>query len=212
VPVPRSDKHPNGFVLLWASPNLALDLLGGLPRRVRAQKGYLKGPEGVKWSYYEHPTLGYKVRTVEELLDGKNLDFMRLSGETMETFNNKVDAKVRRAVRALKDELDLKDSEVVPLPVLFRNLGASIGRSTTWYAEALTPGVVNLSSMGEVSLVPDPFIPVFREYVVKTLQEAGQKKPIFIDDWPIYHKGMGEVHCGSNMRRTPFPKEWLWKQ
>ena len=43
-----------------------------------------------------------------------------------------MDAKVRRAVRALKDELDLKDSEVVPLPVLFHNRGAKIGRSTGW--------------------------------------------------------------------------------
>ena len=30
----------------------------------------------------------------------------------------------------------------------------------------------------------------------------------FVDDWDVYHLGLGEVHCGSNVRRTPTVGWW----
>ena len=32
--------------------------------------------------------------------------------------------------------------------------------------------------------------------------------PIYLDDWEIYHLGLGEVHCGSNVVRTPSNEDW----
>ena len=30
----------------------------------------------------------------------------------------------------------------------------------------------------------------------------------FVDDWDVYHMGLGEVHCGTNMTRTPRDDWW----
>jgi protein-arginine deiminase len=34
----------------------------------------------------------------------------------------------------------------------------------------------------------------------------------FIDDWDTYHLGLGEVHCGTNVRRTPTASWWTTAQ
>ena len=30
----------------------------------------------------------------------------------------------------------------------------------------------------------------------------------FVDDWDVYHMGLGEVHCGTNMTRSPRDNWW----
>ena len=30
----------------------------------------------------------------------------------------------------------------------------------------------------------------------------------FVDDWDVYHMGLGEVHCGTNMTRAPRDDWW----
>jgi protein-arginine deiminase len=30
---------------------------------------------------------------------------------------------------------------------------------------------------------------------------------VFLDDWDVYHMGLGEVHCGSNVKREA-PRTW----
>ena len=30
----------------------------------------------------------------------------------------------------------------------------------------------------------------------------------FVDDWDVYHMALGEVHCGTNMTRTPMDDWW----
>jgi protein-arginine deiminase len=32
--------------------------------------------------------------------------------------------------------------------------------------------------------------------------------PYWLDDWASYHLMWGEVHCGSNTRRTPIGQWW----
>jgi protein-arginine deiminase len=32
---------------------------------------------------------------------------------------------------------------------------------------------------------------------------------VFIDDWSTYHMALGEVHCGTNVRRTPVDPWWI---
>jgi hypothetical protein len=30
----------------------------------------------------------------------------------------------------------------------------------------------------------------------------------FLDDWDVYHMGLGEVHCGSNVKREATAEWW----
>ena len=30
----------------------------------------------------------------------------------------------------------------------------------------------------------------------------------FVDNWDIYHLALGEVHCGTNVQRTPAEDWW----
>ena len=32
----------------------------------------------------------------------------------------------------------------------------------------------------------------------------------FVDDWSVYHNGRGEIHCGTNVRRTGTPATPWW--
>ena len=32
--------------------------------------------------------------------------------------------------------------------------------------------------------------------------------PHFVDDWFVFHMGLGEVHCGTNAQRTPAGSWW----
>ena len=66
--------------------------------------------------------------------------------------------------------------------------------------------------------VPKPFGPrdgqgdVFENYVSG---EFADKLPgagvIFLDDWNTYHRMEGEIHCGTNAKRTPPPDVKWWE-
>lgn len=194
--VPANTKK--GFVLLWASPSRAMELLEGLPGRLRQDRGYLSA------AHYTH----YNCHSVDELLD---LDWKTINKEvagflgqqSLKDFNRKVEQKIRQNVEIFKRELDLDDADIKAVPVLFCN----DRRGVSWGAFALTPGMVNLSSWGHLSVIPRPFIPIFQNDFANTLKPLGQV-PEFIDDWSIYHIMEGEVHCGSNTRRQPFDRAW----
>ncbi|HJT79075.1 MAG TPA: protein-arginine deiminase family protein [Gemmataceae bacterium] len=190
--VPANTKH--GFALLWASPERALELLQDLPPETRQDPRYLDP------RYGRH----YGLQTVEDILQARSVGGSTFlgPGQDLQTYNLRAAAKVRRARDTLQKELGLGDDEVFEVPVLFANEQPHV-----WAALALTPGMVNLSSMGRVSLVPDPLIPAFREDCARTLRALGQT-PVFIDDWALYHTMAGEVHCGSNQLRKPFDRKW----
>jgi hypothetical protein len=84
---------------------------------------------------------------------------------------------------------------------------------------ALTPGTVNLivaniEGKGPILAVPDPFFrpenvgpendPLAQDFVNR--MPAGLTVA-FIDDWYSYHLLDGEVHCGTNVTRTPL-EDW----
>jgi hypothetical protein len=50
--------------------------------------------------------------------------------------------------------------------------------------------------------IPDDTVDLFEAYMHVKLTELGLKVH-FIEDWDEYHVGEGEVHCGTNVRRTP---------
>jgi hypothetical protein len=87
-------------------------------------------------------------------------------------------------------------------------------------ALALTPGMVNLAVVnvdGEPLrlIIADPFLrpdgaaqasdPMIQAF--SALLPAGYE-PHFVDDWNDYHLSWGEVHCGTNVQRTPTAQWW----
>ncbi|MCA9711666.1 MAG: hypothetical protein KDK70_37875, partial [Myxococcales bacterium] len=112
-------------------------------------------------------------------------------------------------------ELGLEESDVLRMPSLFETIGGCGGGTA-----ALIPGMVNLivANMpnGESHLfIPDPFFrtnlgdqstdPVIEAF---TNNLPPSLIPHYVDDWDVYHLGLGEVHCGTNMTQTPTANWW----
>lgn len=61
--------------------------------------------------------------------------------------------------------------------------------------------------------IPKPFGPKVNgqcvlEAEMRSLLEPLGLNCIFVDDFATYHLKLGEVHCGSNVRREPFEFKW----
>jgi protein-arginine deiminase len=63
--------------------------------------------------------------------------------------------------------------------------------------------------------IPDPFIrsDLNNQSSDPFIQALEDRLPAsmdlhFVDDWALYHMGLGEVHCGSNVNRTPTDSWW----
>lgn len=176
---------PRGFRFLVTDQATAYAFLEGLDRSWAIPK------------YQQHH--GYS--TVGELLDD---DALRAFNEDLQA--DYVDA----AVDLFRDEIGLMDEEIVRLPLLFEANGLCGGM-----ALALMPGMVNLTVYqpeGEAAklLIPDPFFrsdladqgsdPLIAAFDALMPDEV---ETHYLDDWDVYHEGMGEVHCGTNVRRAP---------
>ena len=185
------------FLLLLASPRLALALLEDAGRATHLVANYEK----------------YGARTYADLIGGgvpgQKIHFLNRDPSY---YNLAVDRKIygdrsgdgRGSIKAqLVDALKLREEDVIEVPVLFWNQTPGV----TWSAVAMTPGLVNLMSLGKTSVFPAPFIPEFRDDLVASLAVYGHSAK-FLNDWDNYHCNLGEVHCGSNEVRKPFEQTW----
>lgn len=187
VPDPSS---PKGFKLLLADVDVAYDLLAQLP------SGMTLPMYGADHGY---STVGQlrsdaALRALNEDLQADELDRIRA---------------------AFKTNLGLTEADIIRIPTLFEPVPGCGGGTV-----ALTPGMVNLIVANPVGQTPKLFIPdpFFRsdiadqdsdpviEYFAEVMP-AGMEL-YFVDDWDVYHLGLGEVHCGSNVRRTPTVGWW----
>jgi protein-arginine deiminase len=185
-------KAGGGFALLLASPKLALDIVMRIPTATPLDSKYNLLLPGLS--------------TVGDLLHGSTLMM------TLKNYNKIVDSRIYGDDHAsadpdsikgkLKNALGLDDADIFEVPVLFYNY-----LDGAWGAVALTPGMVNLNSMGESCLVPEPFFDPYTYTFSKVVGSFGESA-MFVDDWTLYHAMCGEVHCGSNTRRRPFAKKW----
>ena len=114
-------------------------------------------------------------------------------------------------IEIFKAEFGLTEDDIIRIPMLFEE-APGCGS----YTATLLPGTVNMivapeDGTGEADLImPDPY---FRSIIgnqstdpfieeVNSLLPDGSR-PHWIDDWEGYHMALGEVHCGSNTKRTP---------
>uniref|UniRef100_A0A8C6LNW7 protein-arginine deiminase n=1 Tax=Nothobranchius furzeri TaxID=105023 RepID=A0A8C6LNW7_NOTFU len=167
-----------GFRLLLASPDAAYKLFKGLQN------------DG-------HGDAKLFDVTVDEILHD----------ETLRSENNYVQSCIDWNRDVLKRELGLDEDDIIDLPILFKD-EQEARRAAAYY-----PDMVNMIVLGKNLGIPKPFGPRVNgrcalEAEMCSLMEALGLKCTFIDDFASYHKMMGEVHCGSNVRRKPFDFKW----
>ncbi len=123
------------------------------------------------------------------------------------------DAHVRPFVETLREALGVPEREVVRVPMIFE-----VAPGCDGFVVSLNPGIVNMAVLpapgdgpGEADVfLPDPF---FRADLgdqgadpliaaVAAAMPSGLRLH-WVDDWFVYHMGLGEVHCGTNELRTP---------
>uniref|UniRef100_A0A8C7IJE9 protein-arginine deiminase n=1 Tax=Oncorhynchus kisutch TaxID=8019 RepID=A0A8C7IJE9_ONCKI len=178
--VPAPDKK--GFRLLLASPDASYKLFRGLQNGGHGQAKMFDG-------------LGAEEITVDEIL----------SDEKLKAENNYVQSCIDWNRDVLKRELGLDDDDIIDLPILFRVME---NRAVAYY-----PDMVNMIVLGKNLGIPKPFGPKVDgrcalEAEMTSLMGGLGLSCTYIDDFASYHKLLGEVHCGSNVRREPFSFKW----
>ncbi|XP_054412139.1 protein-arginine deiminase type-2 isoform X2 [Pongo abelii] len=106
----------------------------------------------------------------------------------------------------LKKELGLTEQDIIDLPALFK-------MDEDHRARAFFPNMVNMIVLDKDLGIPKPFGPQVEEECCLEMHVRGLLEPLglectFIDDISAYHKFLGEVHCGTNVRRKPFTFKW----
>jgi len=104
-------------------------------------------------------------------------------------------------------ELDVGESDVIELPVLFWPPTAQDARTAAFF-----PDMVNHLVIGNVSVVPRPYGPRIggEDAFEQAFRAALPARDVrFVDDWYAYHEQLGEVHCGTSARRRP-PADLHW--
>ena len=193
VPDPTA---PKGFRFVWSDTASAWDLLESMDGSTSLGRFGLDYPQG------------HELPDVDAFLDSNAIRY--LNDEIQEDYLDPL-------LEQMKEELALDDEDILLMPSLFEEIPSCGG-----YVAALIPGMVNLFvvNRGEQSdvFLADPFTrPALDSSIgqdedpfisyVKDMMPAHINFH-FVDNWSIYHMGLGEVHCGSNATRTPSVDWW----
>lgn len=186
---------PRGWALMVADPLAAKTLL-----EETSAAGFGSTPmfQGKAWIDENSGNEVSAATTVDGVL--RDTDVMAASAEAA--------TRIESQLAILKKETGLTEAEIVRLPILFEDsYGASL---------AYVPGIVNGVSLGRGRFAaPDPHGPLvngkdaFRK-VMEDLLAPRQITVNWVEDWDLYHREAGEVHCGSNVRRTIPTKTGFW--
>jgi protein-arginine deiminase len=184
---------PRGWVLLANDPRLAKKML---EEQVAKGNGAVKMFVGKKWLNDDWSESPAEV-TIQQALD--DTDVMSESANAAVG----VDGQLAK----FKKETGITDAEIVPVPFLHY---PAYGYSLAWQ-----PGTVNATYLADGHLAaPDPHGPmlegkdIFKTQLEQALQPFGITVH-WVENWDLYHRLEGEVHCGSNvMREVTGPAWW----
>uniref|UniRef100_A0A8C3SC44 protein-arginine deiminase n=1 Tax=Chelydra serpentina TaxID=8475 RepID=A0A8C3SC44_CHESE len=179
--VPAPDRK--GFRLLMASPDACYKLFEEKQREGHGNAAQFAGLENVQ------------TITIDEMLADKSL----------KSDSEYVQSCIDWNRHALKEELGLTEQDIIDIPQLFV-LNSS-------RADAFFPDMVNMIVLGKHLGIPKPFGPIVDgwcclEENVRSLLEPLGLTCTFINDFFSYHTLLGEIHCGTNVRRKPFSFKW----
>ena len=117
--------------------------------------------------------------------------------------------EVDKQLAVLKAETGITDDEILRLPFLHWDVGG--------YSVAYQVGTVNSISLGDAHYgAAEPHGPVvggvdiFKKQMETELAKVGITVH-WIENWNLYHRLLGEVHCGSNTARQVSPKVHWWE-
>lgn len=185
---------PRGWILLVNDARLARQMLQD---EVTRGNGATAMFAGQKWI---DDNTGREIAadtTIARLLN--NTAVMTASAEAA--------AKVDAQLAIVKRETGITDAEIVKVPFLHEDVqGTSLAHQ---------PGTVNLFVLDDHNVVvPDPHGPLingkdlFKTHLEDALAPYGYTVR-WLDDWNLYHRMAGEVHCGTNaFRSIPSTKWW----
>lgn len=184
---------PRGWIVLANDARLAKSMLEAEVARGNGAVPLFVGKQTISDRGTEVPA----QTTIAQVL--ANAEVMQASAEAA--------VKVDQQLAILKRETGLTDAEIVHIPFLHEPVEGQ--------ALAYQPGTVNLFVIDDKTLaVPDPHGPVINgvDLFKKQLEEAVapyQYRVRWIENWDLYHRQAGEVHCGTNaMRAIPSTKWW----
>jgi protein-arginine deiminase len=186
---------PRGWVLLINDPTMAKKMLED---QVAKGNGAVQMFVGRKWLSDNGSETAAAVSIEEVLAD---TDVMSESAKAA------VDVEAQLAV--MKEATGLADDEIVRVPYLHM--------PEYGYSIAYQPGTVNGIYLAEGHFAPpDPHGPIvegvdiFRAQLEEALGNVGVTVH-FIEDWNLYHRLSGEVHCGTNAMRTLREGDLWWE-
>lgn len=184
---------PRGWVLLVNDARMAKSMLEAEVARGNGAVRMFVGQQWVDDYGDEYPAQA----TISQVL--ANTQVMAASAEAA--------VEVDKHIAILKAETGLTDAEIVRVPFL-HDLYYD-------FSIAYQPGTVNLFVLSDsVVAVPDPHGPIIDgKDLFKTQLEAAlapyQVTVKWVENWNLYHRLGGEVHCGTNaIRQVPSQKWW----
>ncbi|MGD1899811.1 MAG: protein-arginine deiminase family protein [Phormidesmis sp.] len=191
--------NDQGFQVLVASPLSARNLLQKL-----SLEGHGNTPmfEGLRRSNINHPpgtvTTSAEI-TVDELL----------ADTTFWENNHRYQSYMDSNLHILSEELGIGSNYMTDIPVLFYPPLEDNDRAVAYF-----PNMINHLVLDNSSLVPKPRGPIINgkcAFEAAFEQVVPTRNVRFIEGWDAYHDQLGDVHCGTNTRRHPFPNSRWWE-
>ncbi len=144
-----------------------------------------------------------------------------LSSEGLRRINEELVPRKLRSIERILGKENMGVDEFIRIPALFtveRHFSSVVNgdRRLDW-VDAFFPNPVNLQLLRGEYYVPRPFGPVdsssrdiFEEAISGPLlrHAGGGAFVFFVDDFELYHSNLGEVHCGSNVKRAIPRYDW----
>jgi protein-arginine deiminase len=185
----RTTSSPRGWVMLVNDPTLAKTML---EQQSTAGNGAVPMFVGKSWSGSQTAQI-----TIDQVL--ADTDVMTASAEAA--------TQIDGQLATIKAATGLTDAEIIRIPYL--HMPYSQG------SIAFQPGMVNGLYIAPGHFVaPDPHGPdiagvdPFKAIMEQRLAPFGVTVH-WAEDWDLYHRNLGEVHCGTNStRQIPDSKWW----
>ena len=135
--------------------------------------------------------------SIDEVLDDEEIMAESLSSAE----------EVEAQVAIIRDATGLTDDDIIRIPYLHWTVSG--------YSVAYQPGTVNGILVNQSNFMPPkPHGPVIdgKDVMEAQFEEAYGTVNFnvhWVEDWDLYHRLLGEVHCGSNAtREIPEAKWW----